>query len=57
MFDQLIRNHWRKHNVLIGTGMDHGCHDREDGKGVHGDDIPEDRNILHFYKIYPAETD
>lgn len=57
MFDQLIRNHWRKHNVLIGTGMDHGCHDKEDGKGVHGDDIPEDRNILHFYKIYPAEAD
>lgn len=55
MFDHMIRKHWKKHNVLIGTGMDHGCHEVEDGRGTHKLDIPEDRNIVHFYKIYPAE--
>jgi predicted AlkP superfamily pyrophosphatase or phosphodiesterase len=57
MFDQMIRNLWGKHNVLVGTGMDHGCHLREDGRGVHGANIPEDRNIVHFYKIYPRKND
>jgi len=55
MYDQLIQNHWGHHNVLIGTGMDHGCHEREDGRGTHGADTPEDRNIVHYYKIYPAQ--
>ena len=55
MFDEMIRTHWSKHNVLIGTGMDHGCHLAPNGKGTHGDNIPEDRNIVHYYKIYPAK--
>lgn len=64
MFDSLIRTHWKHHNVLIGTGMDHGCHTTElriaksDGLpryGNHCDDTPQDRNIIHLYKIYPAE--
>lgn len=55
MYDELIKNHWGHHNVLIGTGMDHGCHETEDGKGTHCEDSPRDRNIVHHYKIYPAE--
>lgn len=55
MFDELIKNHWTGHNVLIGTGMDHGCHATENGKGTHGANIPEDRNIIHYYKIYPRK--
>lgn len=55
MFVTMIKTHWKKHNVLIGTGMDHGCHELEDGRGTHRDDTPEDRNIVHYYKIYPAE--
>ena len=55
MFDTLIRDHWKSHNVLIGTGMDHGCHALPDGRGTHRDNSPEDRNIVHFYKVYPAE--
>jgi hypothetical protein len=54
MFDTMIRTHWQHHNVLIGTGMDHGCHTKPDGTGTHCDDTPEDRNIIHYYKIYPA---
>ena len=55
MFDELIKNNWGKHNVLIGTGMDHGCHGNPDGTGTHGANTPEDRNIIHYYKIYPAK--
>lgn len=55
MFDALIQNHWGCHNTLMGFGMDHGCHDREDGKGTHSDDTAQDRNILHLYKIHPAQ--
>ena len=55
MYDQLIKNHWGHHNVLIGTGMDHGCHETPEGKGTHCDDAPYDRNIVHYYKIYPAQ--
>lgn len=54
MFDTLIRDHWKHHNVLMGTGMDHGCHELEDGRGTHRDNSPEDRNIVHLYKAYPA---
>ena len=56
MFDQMIQNHWKHHNTLVGFGMDHGCHDRDDGtgRGTHGDNSPEDRNIVHLYKIHPA---
>lgn len=57
MFDQMIQNLWGKHNVLVGTGMDHGCHAISDGKGSHGENIPEDRNIVHFYKIYPKKSE
>lgn len=57
MFDTLIKEHWRHHNVLIGTGMDHGCHAVENGTGTHCDNTPEDRNIVHYYKIYPAAQD
>jgi hypothetical protein len=54
MYDALIRNHWRHHNVLIGTGMDHGCHANAEGLGEHSDDTPEDRNIVHHYRVYPG---
>ena len=55
MFDSMIRRHWKGHNTLMGFAMDHGCHETADGKGSHGDVIPEDMNILHLYKIHPAQ--
>ena len=57
MFDTLIKEHWGKHNTLMGFAMDHGCHETPDGKGTHGDIIPEDMNILHLYKIHPAQEE
>ena len=53
MFDTLIRKHWQGHNTLLGFAMDHGCHEIDGGCGSHGLDMPEDLNILHFYKAYP----
>ena len=55
MFNELIKTHWSHHNVLIGTVMDHGCHAYAEGLGEHSDDTPEDRNIVHHYRVYPRE--
>ena len=52
-FDALIRTHWKAHNSLVGFAMDHGCHAIDGGCGSHGLEMPEDLNILHFYKAYP----
>jgi len=54
-FDSLIKTHWKKHNSLIGFAMDHGCHYIDGDCGSHGLDMPEDLNIVHFYKAHPAE--
>ena len=50
MFDSLISTHWTGHRTLMGFAMDHGCHEIDDDLGSHGLDMPEDLNILHFYK-------
>lgn len=52
-FDALIRTHWKAHNSLVGFAMDHGCHAIDGGCGSHGLEMPEDLNVLHFYKAYP----
>ncbi len=53
---QLVKDHWKKHNTLIGFAMDHGCHEIDGECGSHGLDMPEDLNIVHRYKILPAEA-
>ena len=50
-FQELIRTNWGHHRTLLGFCPDHGCHEVRPGKGSHGLDIPEDREILHFYDI------
>ena len=52
---EMIRNHWKNHNTLIGFAMDHGCHEIDGECGSHGLDMPEDLNIVHLYKAIPAE--
>ncbi len=54
MFDFLIKENWKNHNTLLGFCMDHGCHDIDGGCGSHGLAMPEDLEILHFYKAYKA---
>jgi len=57
MFNRLIMNNWKNHNTLVGFAMDHGCHEIDGECGSHGLDMPEDLNIVHLYKAYPAATE
>ncbi|MBE6589468.1 MAG: hypothetical protein E7643_04750 [Ruminococcaceae bacterium] len=54
-FSVLIERYWGAHNTLVGFAMDHGCHEIDGGLGSHGLDMEEDLNILHRYRVYPAE--
>lgn len=56
VFDELIQKHWKKHNSLVGFAMDHGCHEIDGNCGSHGLDMPEDLNIVHFYKAYESHS-
>ena len=48
-FTELIKNHWKSHNTLLGFAMDHGCHEIDGGCGSHGLDMDEDLHIAHRY--------
>lgn len=44
------RRCWEGRAGLIAFAPDHGAHvDPESGKGAHGDDVPEDMELLHFF--------
>lgn len=60
-FLYMLEKNWQHHNTLVGFAMDHGCHQipPKDKNGTvyigsHGDEIPEDLNICHHYKILTA---
>ena len=57
VISQLIKNHWRHHNTLVGFAMDHGCHEIDGNCGSHGLDMHEDLNIVHLYRGYPKTKD
>ena len=46
-----IEEHWSGHYTMIGFCPDHGCHEIDGGLGSHGLDMPEDMNIIHFYRF------
>ena len=54
-FYEMIKQHWKKHNTLLGFAMDHGCHEIDENCGSHGLDMEEDLNITHLYKILKAD--
>ena len=62
LFHNLINHYWKGHNTLMGFAMDHGCHNSNFYHkeklylGDHGDETPEDMNILHFYSAIPGEN-
>ncbi|MCF7810585.1 hypothetical protein K9N50_06320, partial [bacterium] len=44
--------HWINYNRLLIFAPDHGAHfDKDLGHSNHGDDIPEDMQVLHYYKF------
>ena len=55
-FCEMIKEHWQGHNTLVGFAMDHGCHEIDGGAGTHGLAMPEDLNIAHVYRAYPAKA-
>ena len=54
IFWELIAEHWKTHDTLIGFAMDHGCHEIDGNCGSHGLDMEEDLNITHLYKVIKA---
>ena len=50
-FAKAIRENWSEHKTLLGFAPDHGCHEIDGEAGSHGLMMPEDMNIIHFYKV------
>jgi hypothetical protein len=52
---QATEEHWAGHNRALLFTPDHGAHyDAVKGKGDHGEDIPEDMDVLHFWRLRAA---
>ena len=45
---------WAGYNRAILFVPDHGAHDDESGRGTHGEDVPEDMEALHFWRLRAA---
>jgi predicted AlkP superfamily pyrophosphatase or phosphodiesterase len=60
VFDMIARGfeaHWRGYDRLIMFTPDHGAHiSVTTGQGTHGEDIPEDMLISHFFGVGRAGT-
>lgn len=53
-FERLVpvfKKQWANYDKLILFAPDHGAHD-VNGRGTHGDDIPEDMLLKHFWGFY-----
>ncbi|MHA1155669.1 MAG: hypothetical protein ACTSQK_06130 [Candidatus Heimdallarchaeota archaeon] len=49
---------WKKYNRLILFTPDHGGHiNKDDGRGTHGNNIPEDMVIRHYYNLEKGENE
>jgi hypothetical protein len=47
-----VRRHWGSDHYLVAFTPDHGAHfDASLGTGTHGDDIPEDMEVTHFFGL------
>ena len=52
---QATDEHWSRHSRVLAFTPDHGAHnDPVTGKGAHGDDVPEDTELIHYWRIRPA---
>lgn len=51
-----FNDRWKKYNRMLVFAPDHGAHlEAPEGKGVHGDDIPEDMDVVHLYGLRKGE--
>jgi 2-polyprenyl-3-methyl-5-hydroxy-6-metoxy-1,4-benzoquinol methylase len=54
---QAVEELWARHSRSLLSTPDHGAHyDSAKGKGDHGEDIPEDMDVLHFWYVRPAAS-
>jgi hypothetical protein len=45
-----VDRNWQRHNALVAFAPDHGAHlDKATGTGAHGDNIPEDIEVMHLF--------
>jgi hypothetical protein len=50
----VVRRVWGGRRYLIAFSPDHGAHyDAAKGTGTHGDDVPEDMEVTHFFGLGP----
>jgi hypothetical protein len=57
-FSKSMNVHWQNFNRMIWFAPDHGAHiDPQRGKGIHGDNIPEDMQVQHYIGIKPGKND
>ena len=57
-FAKTVDTYWRGYNRMIWFAPDHGAHiDPQRGKGIHGDNIPEDMQVQHCIGIKPGKND
>lgn len=48
----VVERNWERYTSLIAFAPDHGAHvDPATGKGTHGEDIPEDMNLMHLFGL------
>lgn len=51
-----LSTRWRTYDRAVMWLTDHGTHvDASSGKGTHGDDIPADMSVEHFFGFQPAD--
>ncbi len=54
---QATEERWAGHDRALVFVSDHGAHfDSVKGKGDHGDDTPEDMDVVHFWRVRPAAS-
>ncbi len=54
-FQQLLKAAaiaWKGRRWAVAVTPDHGAHIQADGLGTHGDDIPEDMEVTHFWNCW-----
>ncbi|MBM3315822.1 methyltransferase domain-containing protein, partial [candidate division WOR-3 bacterium] len=55
LFCQAVEEHWQRVDRAVVFAPDHGAHfDTTKGSGDHGEDIPEDMEVLHCWRVRPA---
>ncbi len=50
-FTRAAAERWKGRNSVVAFCPDHGCHAIDGGLGSHGLDMPDDMNVIHFYRF------